>query len=62
MYEVVWSMLLSSSSSSQSVDGVELAVGASFSVAGVLIIMFLGSVLEKITKKRQEKYELAVLE
>lgn len=55
-------MLLSSSSSSQSVDGVELAVGASFSVAGVLIIMFLGNILEKVTKKRQEKYELAVLE
>ena len=60
MYEAVWSMLLISSS--QSVDGVELAIGASFSVAGVLIIMFLGSVLEKVTKKRQEKYELAVLE
>ena len=52
MYEAVWSMLLSSSSSSQSVDGVELAIGASLSVAGVLIIMFLGSVLEKVTKKR----------
>ena len=52
VYEAVWSMLLSSSSSSQSVDGVELAIGASLSVAGVLIIMFLGSVLEKVTKKR----------
>ena len=31
-------------------------------MAGVMIIMFLGSVIEKVTKKRKDKMELAVLE